>query len=349
MNRFLTILLSRRGLAGMLAAALLCLCLASCSGELYDPTYGSLTLNEGTGNNGPGNSHLELPTEPPTGDVIVITPTGDPYENAEHVLRVDVLNVGDADATLLRMDDTVILIDAGESNDYLTIRGKLDEYGITTIDHLIISHYDNDHIGALPQILQNFTVKQVYMPDYIRKSSLYSRMMSTLDALAGKTQVRRLHNEDVRIELSYGSLWINATGLYEAGQELGSDGSHALEENNYSLITSVYFGDTSLLFAGDAEDDRIAEFSARLSEGECAYDFIKIPHHGGYDKALGELLRRNQGARYFAVCVSSDTNPTVEGELVTAMRHAGAPAYYTCNGHISYATDGKSMLIEQTK
>jgi hypothetical protein len=172
-------------------------------------------------------------------------------------------------------------------------------------------------------------------------------MMTTLDALSGKTAVRRLHNEDVRIELSFGSLWINATGLYQAGQELGSDDSHALDENNYSLITSVYFGDTALLFAGDAENDRIKEFSGLLSDEECAYDFIKIPHHGGYDKELGHFLRRNQGTRYFAVCVSSDTNPTVKGELVTAMRHAGAPAYYTCKGHISYATDGKTMLIEQ--
>ena len=347
MNRFLTILFSRHGLACLAAAVLLCLCLASCSGEIYDPTEGSLSLQEGTGNgnNGTGNSQLELPTEPPTGDVIIITPTGDPFENAEHVLRVDVLNVGDADATLLRMDDTVILIDTGESNDSFTVSQKLDEHGITTIDYLIISHYDNDHIGAASQILQNYTVKQVYMPDYVRKSSLYSRMMSTLDALSGKTAVRRLHNEDVRIELSFGSLWINATGLYQAGQELGSDDSHALEENNYSLITSVYFGDTALLFAGDAENDRIKEFSDRLSDAECAYDFIKIPHHGGFDKELGNFLRRNQGARYFAVCVNDDK--LVDARLVTAMRTAGAPAYYTCKGHISYATDGKTMLIEQ--
>lgn len=345
MNRFLTICRSCRGLAAALAIALLCPGLASCTGELVDPSGGSLSIHEGTGTIGGGIGNLELPTEPPTGDVIVITPAGDPFENAEHVLRMDVLNVGDADATLLRLDDTVILIDAGESNDYLTIRGKLDEYGITTIDHLIISHYDNDHIGALPQILQSYTVKQVYMPDYVRKSSLYSRMMGTLNTLEGKTQVRRLHNEDVRIELPYGQLWINATGLYGAGEELGSDDSHALEENNYSLITSVYFGDTSLLFAGDAEDDRIKEFSGLLADEECAYDFIKIPHHGGYYNELVIFLRRNQGTRYFAVCVNDEKQ--VDIRLVTAMRHAGAPAYYTYNGHISYATDGKSMLIEQ--
>ena len=94
----------------LLVAALLSLCLAGfagCSDEIYDPTQGSLTLVEGTGNN-----QFELPTEAPTGSVIEM-PTEDPFENATHVLRADFLNTGDSDAILLRLDDTVILMDTG--------------------------------------------------------------------------------------------------------------------------------------------------------------------------------------------------------------------------------------------
>lgn len=328
----------------------LCLIMAGCSGEIYDPTAGSLSLNEGSQTrepaDGDGSLQLEIVTEEPTGSVIQITPTEDPFENADHMLYAEVLNAGDADAILLRMDDTVILIDTGESNDYHTISQKLNEYGITAIDYLIITHYDNDHIGSASQILQNYTVKQVYMPDYVRRSSLYDRMMSTLNAQT-ETRVHRLHDEDVRIELAYGSLWINATGLYVAGASLGADDSHSLEENNYSLITSVSFGEISMLFAGDAENDRIKEFSDLLTEKkeECAYDFIKIPHHGGFDDELGNFLRRNQGERYFAVCVSDDS--LVDARLVTAMRSAGAPAYYTYNGNVTYKTDGSIMAIHQ--
>ena len=328
-----------RAVVCLLAAMLLWLCpvsLTGCSGEIYDPSVGTLELVEGD-SKGP----LELPTEAPTGSVIQI-PDTDPFENAPHVLRADFLNTGDSDAILLRMGSTVILVDTGEADDYGRISEKLNEYGLTTIHHLIITHFDNDHIGAMSQLLQNYEVGTVYMPDYVRDSSLYRRMMSALEVLPAVT-VRRI-TEDVHLELDYGSLWINPTGLYEPGMTLGSDESHALEENNFSLITTVNFGDISLLLAGDAEQDRITEFMG-LSTEEMAYDVIKIPHHGGYDKALAELLRRNTGLRYCMVHVGRGS--PVEASLVTAMRASGAAAKYTRDGDIAFATDGVSMTVNQ--
>lgn len=338
-NHHAHIRLRRVALCILAAVAVLSVCLgglAGCSGEIYDPTQSTLILNEGS-----GNGYLELPTEPPTGSVIEI-PVVDPFENAPHVLRVDFLNTGNSDAILLRLDETVILVDTGEADDYTAISRKLTEHGITAIDYLIISHFDNDHIGTVPQILQHYTVKNLYMPDYVRDSSLYRRMMSTLDATRGVTVHRP--TEDVRIELPYGSLWINPTKLYESGETLGSDAEHSLEENNYSLITSVYFGDISILLAGDAEQDRITEFMGLLGE-ESAYDVMKIPHHGGYDKALGDLLRMNKGLRYCMVHAGSKS--LVEASLVTAMRASGAAAKFTYDGDISFATDGVSMVVSQ--
>ena len=310
----------------------------SCSDEIYDPTPGSMSLVEGTGSS---NGQLELPTEASTGSTIEI-PSVDPFKNSPHVLRADFLNTGNSDAILIRLDDTVILMDTGEADDYAKISGKLDEYGITGIDYLIISHFDNDHIGTISQILQNYTVKDVYLPDYVRDSSLYRRMMSTLEVMP-ETAVHRV-SEDLRIELSYGSLWINPTGLYEAGLTLGSDDAHSAEENNYSLITSLYFGNVSLLFAGDAEQDRLVEFMGTLG-GACTYNVIKIPHHGGYDKAVADLLRMNRGLRYCVVHAGSES--LVEASLVTAMRASGAAAKFTYDGGVAFATDGVSMIVEQ--
>ena len=246
------------------------------------------------------------------------------------------------DASYGRATKTVILMDTGEADDYPAISRKLTEYGITTIDYLIISHYDNDHIGTVSKILQSYTVKNLYMPDYVRNSNLYSRMMSTLEVMPDVAVHRP--TEDVRIELPYGSLWINPTGLYAPGVTLGSDDAHALEENNYSLITSVYFGEVSLLLAGDAEQDRITEFMETAGV-ELSYDVIKIPHHGGYDKALGNLLRENSGLRYCMVHAGS--KGLVEASLVTAMRTSGAAAKFTYDGDIAFATDGTSMTVNQ--
>ena len=345
MNNHLPHTPTGRGVCLLLTAVLLSLCLlsfAACSDEVYDPTQDTLILNEGTGTRGDGNSNLELPTEPPTGSVIQM-PTVDPFENSPHVLRADFLDTGNSDAILIRMDDTVILMDTGESDDYPAISRKLTEYGITEIDYLIISHYDNDHIGTMSQILQHYTVKNVYMPDYVRDSSLYRRMMTALDATPGVAVHRP--TEDVRIDLPYGRLWINPTKLYEPGVTLGSDEEHALEENNYSLITSVYFGDVSILLAGDAEQDRLVEFMGLLDE-EDTYDMIKIPHHGGYDKAVRDLIHMSKGRLRYCV-VHAGSESLVDASLETAMFSSGAASKFTFNGDLAFSTDGSAMVMTQ--
>jgi hypothetical protein len=78
---------------------------------------------------------------------------------------------------------------------------------------------------------------------------------------------------------------------------------------------------------------------------EIAYDVIKIPHHGGYDKALGDLLRANKGLRY--CMVHAGNKALVEAPLITAMRASGAAAKFTYDGDIAFATDGVSMVLNQ--
>ena len=324
-----------------LCSAILLLFLCACSDQIYDPGgEGDLTIRPG----GPGNSNgvIELPTEPVTGGVIQM-PATDPFAGSSHVLRADFLNTGNSDVILLRLDDTVILVDTGETDDFSALRGMLMEYGIDAVDHLIITHYDNDHIGTVSQLLQEFTVRSMYMPAYIRDSSLYRRMMSTLEVVGGGVSVHRV-TEDIHVQLEYGRLWINPTALYEHEQTLGSDQSHALEENNYSLITSVAFGDVQLLLTGDAERERMEEFAALSERANWSYDLIKMPHHGSYDKALGDFLRDSK-PRYCTVCVGSES--LVDASLVTAMRSVGSAAYYTHEGSIHFATDGHSMTMTQ--
>ena len=323
--------LTFRKAVSLFVMAFLLLCLGGllgCSDQIYDPN-GETLLLDGTGNGGQTGNVMEIPD-------------ADPFGNSPHVLRADFLNTGDSDVILIRMDATVILVDAGEADDYPAISRKLAEYGVSTIDYFIISHYDNDHIGAAAQILQSYTVKNVYMPSYVRDSSLYRRMMAVLEGLPEVAACRI--TEDVRIDLSYGSLWINPTGLYEAGVTLGSDDSRSLEENNYSLITSLYFGEISVLLAGDAEQERITEFMDKVGD-TLSYDVIKIPHHGGYDKALGSLLRENTGLRYCMVHVREES--LAEASLITAIRASGAAIKFTCKGDISFATDGVSMTLSQ--
>ena len=341
-----------------LSLLLLLSALAGCSDQVLNPdgTIGTaggkgtsvLELNTDPIQTPDGDSTLRLETESTAPIISIDDPDGDPYAQDPHAMYVDFLNTGSSDAILLRMDGKVILVDTGESDDATTIRNTLKKYGITTIDILIITHYDNDHIGAAVSVLDAYPVGTVYMPDYIRSSSLYRKLTEKLDALTG-TEIRRLYNEHVDLDLGYGKLWINATALagYEAGVTVGSDENNPdTEENNFSLITSVTFGNVSLLLAGDAERLRMEEFNALAAErGIVKYSLIKIPHHGvSADKELLSALDRFL-PRYCVVC--TDSASSVDKSLETKMKAVGAGRYYTCDGTVLFSTNGSTMTVRQ--
>ncbi len=332
----------------LLLMALLAAFFSSCSDEVLNPD----------GTVGTPGGPLVLGTEPPTAESGLPSPdTGhltlsgtDPLENAEHRLYVDFLNTGASDCILVRMDEIVMLIDTADKDDYEAIAACLDGYGITSIDYLIITHFDNDHIGSAARLLADYPVTEMYMPDYVRESNLYRSMMAQLEDEDCRTRVHRMFEADEDIDLGYGRVWINSTAMtgYEPGQSLGADEDNKNnEENNFSLITSVTFGQITLLLTGDAEGERMEEFLPLcVDKGFSTYTLIKVPHHGRSDDkglltALGTLM-----PRYCVVCTGSASD--VAGAVNTKMRAIGAGRYYTYDGRITFYTDGSSVWMTQT-
>lgn len=280
---------------------------------------------------------LEVETETASPIIIGGSDPEEMFKNSPHVMHAEFLNTGESDSILLRMDDKVILVDTADTDDSLKIKNKLQSYQIQTIDYLIITHYDNDHIGSVSAIMNEFAVGEVYMPDYIRDSGLYRTTMSAIENHVPADKVHRLA-EDVTIELSYGRLWLNTSKLYESGITVGDDATSTIIENDFSIITSVYFGDVCLLLTGDAEEARMQEFNGLFAEAEYPeYMLVKTPHHGSYCKSIKSCL--DATTPRFCI-VNTDTKDKVEAGLVTAMRGSGASIYYTFNGDVTFSTDG---------
>ena len=86
---------------------------------------------------------------------------------AENALEVHFISVGQGDSVLIRTpDNTNILIDAGDgykdNRDHLL--SYLDNLGIKTLDYVVATHSDNDHIGGFDDIFDNYKVEFVFRP-----------------------------------------------------------------------------------------------------------------------------------------------------------------------------------------
>ena len=244
--------------------------------------------------------------------------------------QVYCFQAGKADAILLYSGSAAVLIDTGESGFGKTIVSYLQNAGIGTLDALILTHFDQDHVGGAAKVLSSVTVKAVYTSDCPKSSKEYAKYLAALDS-AGLTAVTVREDTSFTLDGAVFSISPPQKTTYQTD-----------ESNNSSLITSVSFGQTRFLFAGDAENDRIREF---LGENPGSYDFLKVPYHGHWQTALQELIDEVQPK--YAVITSSDKEPE-DDETVSALEAAGAQVFLTREGGVLAVTDGKTVTVSQT-
>lgn len=115
-------------------------------------------------------------------------------------------------------------------------------------------------------------------------------------------------------------------------------------DNNFSLITTVTRGENRLLFTGDAEKQRLREWLS--DESAQNLHFLKVPHHGAYNKALDELLETVR-PEYAAVC-SSEKNPA-DQETLALLEQYQISTFQTKDGNITVLSDGERLEVSQKK
>lgn len=236
--------------------------------------------------------------------------------NSEVPVKLDILSIGKADCILIRDGEKNILIDTGEDKNADEILSYLTSCAIAKIDLLILTHFDKDHAGGFKPLSENIQFSRIIRPVYASEKPSYQVFCDVVNKLGIEPEL--LHEKAV---LSVGNTKLT---LHPA-----KDVYNENADNNSSIITELAVNGKTILFCGDAENDRLADF---ISAGIQHYDAVKLPHHGKYHAPLQELLI-NCGAKY-AVITDSEKNPADE-ETLDLLTRSGITAYETKNGTVS--------------
>ncbi len=179
------------------------------------------------------------------------------------------IDVGQGDAALIRTAAGDILIDASTNSAEDELKAYLDNIGVTDIEYAVFTHPHEDHIGGADMILENYNVKRVVLPDDTHTSSTYKKMMTAIE------------NEKCEVIMA------TTDKTFKVGELkctiLAPVGSGYDNHNDYSVVVRVDYGETSVLFTGDAEKTSEAEMVERYGDaagGMLDCDLIKVGHHG---------------------------------------------------------------------
>ena len=249
-------------------------------------------------------------------------------------LKVDMLDIGQGDCTVIRRGEDCIVIDGGKTSGGKTLLSYLRYSGIYDIDALFVSHFDSDHAGGLLPILSDFNVRRIFIPNTAdsEESSLEENFLETAKKRGIPVTPISAGNEIRLGELAMKCLFP------PAGSTLSS--------NDASIVLRMDYRKTSFMFTGDSGFDAEREIMSMYPASLLDIDVLKVAHHGSRYSSAEEYLAllTPKLAVISAGRGNSYGHPTQE--TLNRLELAGAASYCTADyGALLLSTYGNEVNI----
>ncbi len=249
--------------------------------------------------------------------------------NNTDVVKVEYIDVGQADAILIENNKKYMLIDAGNNEDGDLLVNYFKDKNITDFEYVVGTHPHEDHIGGMDNIIKNFNIKNYYMPDCYTTTKTFEEI---LDALEEKNL--SFETPDIDSEFRLGDALFKV--LYT-----GTDKS---DLNNTSIVLRMTYKDVSFMFTGDATNVTEKKILAKNLQS----DVLKVGHHGSQYSTSDEFLDK-VNPKYAIISVGTG-NVYDHPKDITLNKLKGIEVHRTDKeGTIRVISDGKNIDIETFK
>jgi len=183
--------------------------------------------------------------------------------------HVSFFDTGQGDSALLTFQDgTRLLIDGGPDWSTLEQLGQALHFFDRTIDIVVLSHPNADHMMSLPEVLRRYHVRTLLTAGTVYSSGRYAATLSAAE-LSG-VDILEVHAGD-SIDLTNATIRV----VWPPKQR---PPTMSKNENNDSLTLLIEASGKRLLFTGDLES--IVERTLVEARADIRADILKVPHHG---------------------------------------------------------------------
>ena len=250
----------------------------------------------------------------------------------EQVLTVAFLDVGQGDAIFIEAPNgNQILIDGGKNRSVLRALSHVMPFYDRSIDVVIATHPDEDHIGGLPDVLKRFKV------------DLYLDPGVTHDTNAYKETLRLVQTRNIEYVLARRGMKIDLGGGVSLEILFPDRDVSGLESNAASVITRLVYGETEFLFTGDSPK-AIEKYLTSIDGKKLQSDVLKVGHHGSKTSSADAFLAAVLPS--FAVISAGADNRYghPHEEVITALKDLDAKIVSTSeSGTIIFISDGMTL------
>lgn len=199
-------------------------------------------------------------------------------QQAAERLEVHFIDVGQGDCILVKCGGEAMLIDSGENGNEHRVMNYLQTHGVERLSYAVATHPHTDHIGAMPEIIDEYEIANFIMP---RVSESMTPTNSTYEAF-----LTSLEGSSARIIAAKpGNTYSLGTASFRIIAPISSE---AESLNDISVVIRLDYGENSFLFTGDAGAVEEGDILAGGEDIDC--DILKVGHHGSSTSSKQKFL-----------------------------------------------------------
>ena len=246
-------------------------------------------------------------------------------------MAVHFIDVGQGLAILVQSGGENLLYDGGNRSHADEVVQYLKNQQVETINYMISSHYDEDHLGGLVKCLDNFEVGHVLGSDYVHTSDLFNTFMNTATAHA------------IIVEYpSVGDTYEFGTGSFTV---MAPDGI-SQNSNDNSVVIRLVNGNNSFMFMGDAEETSEQDMISTGMNLDCVV--FSLGHHGSASSTSWDLLEAASPSWAVISCGLNNSYGHPAAETMGKLSDMDIPVFRTDDqGTVIALSDGNTISWNQ--
>ena len=250
----------------------------------------------------------------------------------KEILSIHIIDVGQGDSILINTPSNKrILIDGGNEDSEHIIRNYLRKEKIKTLDIVIATHPDSDHIGSLDYVVNKFNVKTIYMPKQNTDSSSY------------KNLIKACKDKNLNINYLFKGDILNIDEYIDL---VVLSPSYIQQDNNLnSIVFNLNYKEKSFLFTGDCEESNEIDIINSFNLNDV--DFLKVAHHGSSSSSTSEFIKETSPDVAVISCGYKNQYGHPHQSTLDTLEENNVLTYRTdINGDMIFYSDGSTITTK---
>lgn len=262
--------------------------------------------------------------------------SGGTHAPASDALTISFIDVGQGDSILIQAGGENYLIDAGNPEEGPNVVDFLRSRNVDRLDGVVSTSGDADHAGGLADVLDAFTVENIYVSGFPKETMTYTNFLRAArnEERSEEAEISEVH---AGMRMEWGGVSVDVINP--------PSGSGLFENSNDSSVGVILtYGSARVLLAGDAEENAEEDMAKGPYTGPLT--LLKVGHHGSNTSTTPLFLSRFPPKIAVIQCGADNSYGHPTPEVLERLGRVGAEVFRNdLHGDVIVAIDKKDVKV----